>query len=155
MSVKSIALATPYRWLGEAFALCRAHVRILFGATCLMILVALLPSLLQVLIETALRPSASNRIGLQVFFLGLLGMKAAPLPRLLATDLAELRDGVPWFRSYTLPGKVHTILRSNAMYTAKVDNVLFRDWLQALVDDDTVEDVGETLLSARPRPDKR
>lgn len=91
----------------------------------------------------------------QAFFLGLLGVKAAPVPRLLATDLAELRDGVPWFHSYTLPGKVHTILRSNAMYTARVDNVLFRDWLQALVDDDTVEDVGESLLSAKPRVEKR
>jgi len=90
----------------------------------------------------------------QLFFLGLLGLKAAPLPKLLATDLAELRDGVPWFRSYTLPGKVHTILRSNAMYTAKVDNVLFRDWLQALADDDTVEDVGESLLSSKPKADK-
>ena len=91
----------------------------------------------------------------QAFFLGLLGVKATPLPRLLAADLAELRDGVPWFHSYTLAGKVHTILRSNAMYTASVDNVLFRDWLQALVDDDTVEDVGESLLSAKPRAEKR
>jgi hypothetical protein len=91
----------------------------------------------------------------QAFFLGLLGVKATPLPRLLATDLAELRDGVPWFHSYTLPGKVHTILRSNAMYTARVDNVQFRDWLQALVDDDTVEDVGESLLSTKPKGEKR
>ena len=86
----------------------------------------------------------------QVYFLGLLGVKAAALPRLLALDLAELREGLPWFHSYTMPGKVHTILRSNAMYTAKVDNVFFHDWLKALVDDDAVDDVGETLLVARP-----
>ena len=90
----------------------------------------------------------------QAYFLGLLGVKSVPVPKLLAIDLAELRDGVPWFRTYTMPGKVHTILRSNAMYTVKVDNVLFRDWLQALADDEAVEDVGETLLSAKPKPVK-
>lgn len=91
----------------------------------------------------------------QLYFLGLMGVRTSPLPKLLAADFAELRDGVPWFHSYTWPGRVHTILRSNVMYTARVDNVLFRDWLQALVDDDAVEDVGEKLLVAKPKLEKR
>ncbi len=82
----------------------------------------------------------------QVYFLSLLGVKAAPLPKFLAENLAEIKRAVPSFRSYTAPGKVHTILRSNAVYTTKVDGVVFRDWLQALVDGDVVADVGGSLL---------
>jgi Pectinacetylesterase len=83
----------------------------------------------------------------QLFFLTLLGVKGTPLAKLLATDIAEVRDVAPWFRSYTTPGKVHTILWSNAMYTTTVDKVPFRDWLEGLLNGETVNDVGEKLLS--------
>ena len=69
MTAKKIDLAAPYRWLGEAFGLCRAHPRVLFGAGCLLTLVALLPSLLQMLIEAALQPSLPTRLVLQALFL--------------------------------------------------------------------------------------
>ena len=82
----------------------------------------------------------------QIYFLALLGIKGQPLARLLARDLAQVRNGSSWFRSYTAPGKVHTILRSNAMYTTKVDGVLFSDWLGSLVNGESVEDVGSSLL---------
>ena len=57
MSVKTVRLGAPYRWLGESVALCRAHPRVIFGAAFLLTLVALLPSLMQLLLETALKPS--------------------------------------------------------------------------------------------------
>ena len=82
----------------------------------------------------------------QLYFLALLGIRGTPLVKFLATDLAEVRGGVPWFRSYTAPGTVHTILRSNAVYTTTVDGVLFRDWLEQLVNGESVDDVGEKLL---------
>jgi hypothetical protein len=82
----------------------------------------------------------------QLYFLSLLGVKGTPLPKLLATDLNEVREGTPWFRSYVAPGKVHTILRSNAVYSTKVDGVEFRNWLAALINGDPVENVGTKLL---------
>ena len=85
----------------------------------------------------------------QLFFLSLLGIKGTPLVKFLATDLAEVRDGVPRFNSYTAPGKAHTILRSNAVYTTTVDGVRFRDWLEGLVNGESVEDVGEKLLVSK------
>ena len=85
----------------------------------------------------------------QLYFLSLLGVKGAPLAKFLETDLAEVRLQLPWFRSYTLPGKAHTILRSNAVYTTTVDGVPFRDWLDQLVNGETVGDVGERLLKAK------
>ena len=85
----------------------------------------------------------------QLYFLSLLGVKGTPLAKLLATDLAEVRDGVPWFRTYTAPGKVHTILRSNAVYSTTVDGVPFRDWLEGLVNGESVEDVGAKLLASK------
>ena len=85
----------------------------------------------------------------QLYFLSLLGIRGTPLVKFLATDLAEVRGEVPWFRSYTAPGTVHTILRSNAVYTTTVDGVLFRDWLEQLVNGESVDDVGEKLLVAK------
>lgn len=68
MSVKTVSLATPYRWLAEAFALCRAHPRVVFGAASLLMVFALLPTLLQLLLEAALQPSLTMRLGIQIVF---------------------------------------------------------------------------------------
>jgi hypothetical protein len=35
------------------------------------------------------------------------------------------------------------------MYTTKVDGVLFNDWLTQLLDGESVEDVGESLVKVR------
>ena len=94
----------------------------------------------------------------QLYFLALLGVRGEPLTTLLATDLEEIRSAVPSFRSYTAPGKAHTLLRSNAVYTTTVDGVAFKDWLTALVNGDPVEDVGGKLLEnaapKKPAPKK-
>jgi hypothetical protein len=82
----------------------------------------------------------------QLYFLSLLGIKGQPLSKLLATNLAQISNGTSWFHSYTAPGKAHTILRSNAMYTTKVDGVLFNDWLTQLLDGESVEDVGKSMV---------
>ena len=93
----------------------------------------------------------------QLYFLTLLGIKGTPLIKFLATDLEEIQDAVPSFRSYTAPGKAHTILRSNAVYTTVVDGVPFKDWLTELVNGDPVEDVGEKLLESttKKKPAKK
>jgi hypothetical protein len=68
MTARKISLGAPYRWLGEALAMCRAQPRVLSGAASLLLLVALLPSMLQVVLETALRPSINGQLALQAFF---------------------------------------------------------------------------------------
>ncbi len=84
----------------------------------------------------------------QLYFLSLLGIKGQPLSKMLSTDLAQVRNGTTWFHTYTAPGTAHTILRSNAVYTTKVDGVLFSDWLASLVSGESVEDVGSSLLKS-------
>ena len=82
----------------------------------------------------------------QRYFLALLGIRDASLRDYLAVGLREIRASNPAFRSYTAPGQVHTILRSNALYSTSVDGVAFRDWFAALVDGRPVQDVGSSLL---------
>jgi hypothetical protein len=68
MTGKSVGLGAPFRWLAEAFAMCRNHARILFGAASMLMLVALLPSLAQLLVEAALQPSPTSSAMIQVMF---------------------------------------------------------------------------------------
>ena len=84
----------------------------------------------------------------QLFFLPLLGIRGVPLGHFLSEGLAEIRGAVPGFRTYTAPGRVHAILRSNAVYTTVVDGVSFSDWLAALVNGMPVRDVGDALLKS-------
>lgn len=91
----------------------------------------------------------------QLYFLAMLGVRNTPLVKQLASAYEEIRGAVPSFRSYTAPGKAHTILRSNAVYTTTVDGVAFKDWLTALVNGEAVEDVGAKLLEPpAPAPKK-
>jgi hypothetical protein len=85
----------------------------------------------------------------QLSFLSLLGTRNQPLAKMLAANLEQMKDAMPWFRTYTAPGKTHTILRSDALYALSVDGVKFRDWLAALVNGEPVGDVGKTLLGPR------
>lgn len=43
----TLGLATPYRWLGEALALCRAHIGLFLFAAATILLVSLLPAILE------------------------------------------------------------------------------------------------------------
>jgi len=68
MTAGKVSLGAPYRWLGEAFAMCRAQPRVVFGAASLLMLVALLPSMLQLLLEALLHPSVAVGWALQALF---------------------------------------------------------------------------------------
>ena len=52
-----VSLGTPYRWLGEGFALCRAHPATFLGAASVMLVVSLLPALLNRLAASLLPDS--------------------------------------------------------------------------------------------------
>lgn len=68
MTGKSVGLGAPFRWLAAAFAMCREHARVLFGAASMLMLVALLPSLGQLLVEAALQPSPTSGMVIQAIF---------------------------------------------------------------------------------------
>ena len=85
--------------------------------------------------------------GTQQYFLSLLGIRDVPLSRFLSADLAAIRQVNPALRTYTAPGRIHTILRGNGVYTTTVDGIAFRDWLAALVAGREVQNVGERLLT--------
>ena len=88
----------------------------------------------------------------QLAFLATLGSRETSLAKPLRQDFDELRTDVSSFATYTAPGKGHALLRSNSIYTLKVDGKPFIDWLEALVNDDPVSDVGDKLLSPVPKP---
>lgn len=68
MTVNTVSLGSPFRWLAEAFAMCRAHTRVLFGAASMLLFVAALPSVVQMLVEAAVQPSAGGRGVIQAVF---------------------------------------------------------------------------------------
>lgn len=83
----------------------------------------------------------------QLFFLTELGHQVAKLAPLLNGDFAEIRKVDPKFRTYTIPGAVHTILPRAELYTTKVDNVALTKWIGDLVNGKRVGNVGESLLA--------
>lgn len=68
MATTGIGLGTAFGWLGQAFALCRGNARVLLGAASMLMLVALLPTMAQVLVESALQPSPGTRAAVQAIF---------------------------------------------------------------------------------------
>lgn len=68
MTVKIVGLGTPFRWLAEAATLARANPRVLFGAGAYLLLIALLPTVLQVLAGAAVQTSTVIRTVLQLVF---------------------------------------------------------------------------------------
>jgi len=68
MTDNNVGPGTPFRWLAEAFALCRAHPRVMVGAASLLMVAALLPTVAQGLLESALKPSGTTQLVLQAVF---------------------------------------------------------------------------------------
>jgi hypothetical protein len=90
--------------------------------------------------------SASDQI--QVFFLTQLGHQVSALPPLLSGNLKQVREASASFRSYTMPGVLHTILQRPEFYTAKVGDAALAQWVDDLIDGRDVKNVGEELLPA-------
>ena len=85
----------------------------------------------------------------QAFFLRAVDRSSPAVPVLLAQNYADLKRTLPAFRSYTLPGAMHTIIERPEFYTASVDGVRLRDWVDALINGMPVRDVGLSLLPTR------
>ena len=92
MSSRTIRLGAPYRWLGLAFAMVRLHPRPLFRAAILLVGVAILPSLLELLIEAGVHPSPMVSGAIQAFFLVVGLLLVPPVSGAIYRLLARLPD---------------------------------------------------------------
>ena len=60
---------------------------------------------------------------------------------LMLASIQEIQDGAPNFHSYIAPGAIHCITGDDIFYTREVDGVRFRDWVDAMVNDEAWDDV--------------
>jgi hypothetical protein len=86
--------------------------------------------------------------GVQIFFLAQLGNEVKSLAPLLSANIADLRKSNPKLRTYTMPGKVHTVLTRPDFYTAKVDEVALSKWVDDLVNGRKAANIGDSLFVA-------
>jgi hypothetical protein len=85
----------------------------------------------------------------QSFFLHATDPSSPAVSELLARNYAELKEAMPAFRSYTMPGPLHTIIERREFYTTTVDGVRLRDWVDALVNGAPARDVGLSLVHTK------
>ena len=61
------------------------------------------------------------------------GIEGMPLVQFLDSNLVEISNVLPTFRSYTIPGDSHSILLWDPFYETEVGGVKLRDWVAGLV----------------------
>lgn len=91
--------------------------------------------------------AASDKV--QNDFSALLGDEGR-LPDTLWANRADLSASIEDFTSFTAGGDVHTILRSPLLYTYRIGNTRFVDWLRAYLDGDSPV---PAALSCQDQPD--
>lgn len=90
-------------------------------------------------IQFAQYDTAEDRV--QLRFLSLSGGDNQKLQPLLDANRADIEAEVENFVAYTASGDSHTILGRPELYTFRVGDVSFRDWLADLVEGKTVDSV--------------
>lgn len=73
-------------------------------------------------------------------FHAMLGHPTELLPGLEA-NRSELRQALPYLRTYTAKGEFHTLLRFDELYRHSSGGVRALDWIRAIASGDTVDDV--------------
>jgi len=69
------------------------------------------------------------------------GGSSADWSQLMLASIQEIQDNAANFHSYIAPGALHTIAWSDTFYTREVNGVRFRDWVDAMVNDEAWDDV--------------
>jgi hypothetical protein len=99
----------------------------------------------------------------QAFYVRATDRTSPSVPVLLAQNYAAIKREVPAFRSYTVPGVMHTIIPRPQFYTTSVDGIRLRDWVDALINGappcsadrqpavstQCVRDVGSSLVAGK------
>jgi len=82
-----------------------------------------------------MRMSQFNNVGdeVQQMFLGLMGVPD-PVRGLMQVNIDELTADVPNFRFFSAPGKDHTLLRFDRLYTVETGGVRAVDWVRDLAE---------------------
>jgi hypothetical protein len=78
---------------------------------------------------------------IQGLFYSAMGGTAADWTDLMLASIQEIQDGAPNFHSYIAPGAIHCITGDDIFYTREVNDVRFRDWVDAMVNDEAWDDV--------------
>ena len=76
----------------------------------------------------------------QQMFLRLLGSEEAVYP-LLSANLADLKNSLPHFSSFTVKGVFHTLLRFDELYQIETEGVRAVDWISQIAAEQNVADV--------------
>jgi hypothetical protein len=77
----------------------------------------------------------------QLSFLRLIGVEGVSLEQLIEQNYADIRKTYPSFRTFTAPGKTHTVLSRPEFYTLRVNGIRVRDWVADMLRGKSVEDV--------------
>ena len=77
----------------------------------------------------------------QEFFAGLAGFDPSNMDQLMYQNEAMIEAAGVNQASYTAPGREHTILYRDLVYTQEVEGVAFLDWLTAFLEGTDVDDV--------------
>jgi hypothetical protein len=78
---------------------------------------------------------------IQGLFYSAMGGTADDWTDLMLASIQEIQESAPNFHAYIAPGAIHCITSDDIFYTREVNGVRFRDWVDAMVNDETWDDV--------------
>ena len=84
--------------------------------------------------------------GVQHHYLKLRGSAETRVAAWLGRNMTQLRRLIPGFRSYSVPGTMHTVLVRPQFYATSFGNLPLNEWVARLLNGTPVPDIGEELL---------
>ncbi len=82
----------------------------------------------------------------QRHYLNLRGSADTRVAAWLGRNMAQLRRLIPGFRSYSVPGTMHTVLVRPQFYATSFGNLPLHEWVADLLNGNAVTDIGRELL---------
>ena len=78
---------------------------------------------------------------IQTLMYSAIGGTADDWAKLMLASIQEIQESAPNFHAYIAPGAIHCITSDDIFYTREVNGVRFRDWVDAMVNDEAWDDV--------------
>jgi hypothetical protein len=82
----------------------------------------------------------------QRHYLNLRGSAETRVAAWLGRNMAQLRRLIPGFRSYSVPGTMHTVLVRPQFYATSFGKLPLHEWVADLLNGNAVTDIGRELL---------
>jgi hypothetical protein len=89
----------------------------------------------------------STEDSVQRHYLELRGNSETRVATWLGRNMTQLRRLIPGFRSYSVPGTMHTVLFRPQFYATSFGNMPLYEWVARLLTGTRVPDIGEELLA--------